>query len=496
MQIINVGAVLVCFLIVSNFIRPIWYELFEVVGVTNTSGEIVISPAGLVNETTIKSKTLKVREHIDTSLLVIPVLILAYLVNSLLNYFFWQGALLDEEGKTMVPKLLMQLSAILIYLIALIIIVATQYPQILSQFLASVGVSGSVAAFLGQQPVKQAFTALSLNINKQVRKGDYIQLGDYTGTVDEIGWKSIRLTTMENNLLILPNIILVNSIYTNFTRNKQRYLDIEVLVNANVQPKRVNSLLRRSALDSPLVIGEPIISLVDIKEFRARYIVRVLTEHGFDNDVRSSVLSSVWYMLRRENIHPDFKDSKIDNPIERAKELLNNVEILAPFNKEDDAHIAQHAEWLFYGPPERVVIEGETDAFLYIIAQGNLEVSIKQKNGENDLVVATLGKNTIFGEMALLTGEPRKATVRAIDDVLLCRISKETIKPILLARPEILEELSEKLAERQMENQRKSAEHSIELESKQKHTITNKLLSLMKNFFKEEEETKGKIEAI
>jgi CRP-like cAMP-binding protein len=124
---------------------------------------------------------------------------------------------------------------------------------------------------------------------------------------------------------------------------------------------------------------------------------------------------------------------------------------------------------------------------LYIIAEGEVSILIKQSNGAEQ-EVDRKGKNEILGENSFLTGEPRSATVRSLGESLLCRISKNVLKPILLNRPEIMEDLSQMLAQRELENERKSKEFDEKTMVQKKESSAKKFLDLIKGFFKEDEE--------
>ena len=78
--------------------------------------------------------------------------------------------------------------------------------------------------------------------------------------------------------------------------------------------------------------------------------------------------------------------------------------------------------------------------------------------------VATLEPGMVFGEFALLTGEERTATVRAVCEVLLYEISKEALQPIIEARPQLIVELSLLMAERLSERRNAIERHMQEEE--------------------------------
>ncbi len=438
---------------------------------------------------------INVRDHLDRSYAVLPILILAYFINSLLSYFLWYGTLTDEEGQPVVPQILRQLTSVALYLIAVAVIIQIIAPDSLNTFLATVGTSGAVAAFLAQEPIKQAFTALSLNITKRIRKGDIIELDGHRGRVEEIGWKSIKLTTPNDSQLTIPNNILVNNIHYNHSRPQEdQYFSVQVNVIENVPPDKVIRLLTRTAWHLGCLSQEPRVVLLELTEFRARYAVEVWINKGDREVERSNLLSMIWFMLRRESIHPIPHEGLQKNSVENAKSLFNRVPILEPFSAEEDDTLAQAAQWRHYGPRERVVIQGDTDAALFIVAEGSLGVYINSENlkegesAERKSIgnrVATLSKNNLFGETALLTGEARGATVVAETEVLLLRVSKEAIQPILANRPKIMEELSDKIAERQLDAQKKVAGFSQKDMDKEKNTLSKKLFGLMSNFFKE-----------
>ena len=98
---------------------------------------------------------------------------------------------------------------------------------------------------------------------------------------------------------------------------------------------------------------------------------------------------------------------------------------------------------------EIVIQQGDYGEELFIVERGELDVLIDAHDGMQH--VATLRKDQFFGEMSLMTGEERKATIRATDEVTLLVVSRETLQPILEASPDLANEISEVLAERELE---------------------------------------------
>jgi len=125
---------------------------------------------------------------------------------------------------------------------------------------------------------------------------------------------------------------------------------------------------------------------------------------------------------------------------------------------------------------ELVIKKGAQENWMYLVAEGTLEVKIETKSGEF-VTVANLWPCDFLGEMSMLTGAARSADVYAKVDSILLQISAEDMAPLLNANPELVKLFSNALAERSAQNQqfsnRDSRLEQIEQESK---TILNKIL--------------------
>ena len=95
-----------------------------------------------------------------------------------------------------------------------------------------------------------------------------------------------------------------------------------------------------------------------------------------------------------------------------------------------------------------MIEEGSPGDSMFVLLRGEADVLVS-KNGST-IQVATLNAGDCFGEMSLLTGEPRSATVRADRDCYVMEIGKPTMAEVLQSAPECLVQLSELLAQRKM----------------------------------------------
>jgi CRP-like cAMP-binding protein len=104
-----------------------------------------------------------------------------------------------------------------------------------------------------------------------------------------------------------------------------------------------------------------------------------------------------------------------------------------------------------FGRGESIIEEGAAGDSMFIVLRGNAQVTIS-KNGSS-IPVAAMSAGDCFGEMSLLTGEPRSATVRAEGDCYVMEIGKSVMADVLREAPACLEQLSELLAQRRLKTE-------------------------------------------
>ena len=162
--------------------------------------------------------------------------------------------------------------------------------------------------------------------------------------------------------------------------------------------------------------------------------------------------SAVAALQRRDGYSPDLA-LDVRPPTEPAAtpravgEILRKVPLFAPLLEREIDHLARSARRERFGPMDRLMIQGEQGPSLMIVESGEAEVLVRV-DGE-DRTLSTVGPGAILGERALLTGEPRGATVRALSEVVVLELSHTAVQPIIGARPQLVVELSLLLAARQ-----------------------------------------------
>src|SRR5262249_25486516 len=161
---------------------------------------------------------------------------------------------------------------------------------------------------------------------------------------------------------------------------------------------------------------------------------------------------ALWYHLRRNEIDmpfpirniymhgPEQIEAQREKLLKKLADTIGNVYLFAPLDDEERLLIADKLVELRYAHNELIIKEGEQDETFFIIEKGTVEVYLVSPHGSRK-ILTTLGPGEFFGEMALLTGQKRTANVRAITDVRVYRLDKDSFKEILERKPEILDEI-------------------------------------------------------
>jgi CRP-like cAMP-binding protein len=150
-------------------------------------------------------------------------------------------------------------------------------------------------------------------------------------------------------------------------------------------------------------------------------------------------------------------------PASEIETLLAGVPILALLEPDERRALARAARPLTLGPTERLVVQGHEGGSLFVLADGELEVLLRRDDGE-DVLVDTMRKGAVVGEMSLLTGEPRTATVRALDGAVVYEIGAQQYGPLLRAHPQLVDVLARVMVDRLRERRRRLDARAAERE--------------------------------
>jgi CRP-like cAMP-binding protein len=180
-------------------------------------------------------------------------------------------------------------------------------------------------------------------------------------------------------------------------------------------------------------------------------------------------------------VSEESRGRSLERELERRDRVLRCVDFLDVLPPEAHRALAAAAVVRLYAPGEVIVSYGETSGELYIIDRGTVVVELPRED-RSAREIARLGSGKFFGEMGLMTGEQRKATVRAADECELIVISHEAFHSTLAENAGVIEKISELLLSRQAELDAAIDSRDTMVEPMQDRS--KRLISQIKSFFK------------
>src|SRR5437773_4644810 len=434
------------------------------------------------------------RNHVGAA----AILLSTALVVALVNRYVWDFYF-EKKQQTPIPHFLREVVGGIIFLIALLFVLSAGYhaEAQLKGVLAGSGVVAIILGFAGQNFFAGIIGGVAIQINRPYKVGDWLQVGERFAEVMEINWRSTRLRTNDAIYLDIPNNEMVSHTIVNLHYPTDVHaMRIRVGVEYKNPPSRVKDALFRAASTAEGVLAEPKVKifLVDFADFAVIYEIKFyMGNHSRINEISDAVRTNIWYELKRQRIRIPFPirtlhlERHAPRPVEEgheeARAILRGEPLFQCLSDDQIDSLVKQSELNHFGRGERVIEEGAEGDSMFILLRGAAQVSIS-KNGSS-IPVATLRSGDCFGEMSLLTGEKRSATVRADGDCYVMEISKATMGEVIRDSPECLKQLSELLAKRKMETEgilKDAAISSADQAAKQRE-YTATFLNRLKTFF-------------
>jgi small-conductance mechanosensitive channel/CRP-like cAMP-binding protein len=401
------------------------------------------------------------RDHLGSIL----ILLTTAVVVALIDRYVWD-IYFEHKKQTPIPHFPRQLAALLLYLLVLLAVLWYGYHagHWLTGLLATSGIAAILIGLAGQNLLGGIIAGVSLQISRPYKVGDWLQVGERFAEVMEINWRSTRLRTNDNIYLDIPNNEIVRQTIINLHYPTEMHaMRIRIGVDYSTPPNRVKDTLFRAASTAAGVLAQPPVKvfLVDFADHAIIYEVKYyMANHSRINEINDAVRTNIWYEFKRQRIRIPFPvrtlhlERRAPRPAddqEEARVILRADPLFQCLTEEQLDTIVKQSRLDHFGRGERVIEEGAEGDSMFVLLRGAAQVLVA-KNGST-IPVATLNSGDCFGEMSLLTGERRSATVRAQGDCYVMEISKPVMAEIIRDAPDCLRQLSEILARRKMETE-------------------------------------------
>jgi hypothetical protein len=225
--------------------------------------------------------------------------------------------------------------------------------------------------------------------------------------------------------------------------------------------------------DVPQVLRNPPpeVLVSNYSDFAIAYQINYwIADYGVQEHVRDRVASSLWYALKRHSIEIPFptrtvhvrdanrdQDERPDADFERELMFdLRQVDWLRGLNEDELRLLVPTVAVRQFGAGEMLIREGEQGDSMFIVRSGKAEVFARTADGQTRHL-RTYNRGDFTGEMALMTGEPRTASVRAITDVEVIEMDREGFARLFKEHPDAAAGIGDIITERNRERLEKLA---------------------------------------
>jgi small-conductance mechanosensitive channel len=334
--------------------------------------------------------------------------------------------------------------------------------------------STAVAALVGfglQEQLANAFAGLAIQLEKPFRVGHWITVDGHEGRVAEVTWRATKIRTKAGNFVVLPNNMVSQAAISNYSEPAApTRVQVDVGASYLVPPNEVVDAIQTAMRRVPriLTVPEPDVLFSEFGDSALIYHARFwIDDFGIDLLIKHDVRTAIYYEFHRRDIEipwpitVEYKrlDVPKDTPEIRAgyQRALAAVSVLAPLPEEAHHALAQAARPRLFGEGEVIVREGEAGSSMFVVRDGRVSISV----GPDGREVAVTEAGGYFGEMSLLTGDQRSATVTAKTDCFVLEIRAEDFGAWVRTRPDVVDLLAVAATDRRRELDGRRAEPGV-----------------------------------
>ena len=390
------------------------------------------------------------------------------------------------------PALVHVVVALTLYFVLGLIIASLVFHQTLTGAIATSAVASVVLGLALQETLGNFFAGIALQVEQPFRIGDVVRASGEEGTVEAFNWRATTVRTVSNSRVVIPNAELARDSVEVFARRQESLRLVSVPAPYEVPPQQIASVVRAALVGVPGVLERPApqVRLASFDDSSLGYEVLYWTEDPLRTAAMDAqIRERVWYAFARNAISIPFPhevqvpyvpppDAQEEDPVEERARWLGEVTLLAPLTSEERLRLAAKARTLLYGPGETILRAGGAGDSMFVVLRGRVEIRVQKD--DRKVRVAEVSAGEVIGEMSLLTGEPRSADARALDEVELVEVRKAEMKEVLADNEGLAHALADEITQR-LEHR---ADALSDLDAETEGPVTHaSLLSRIRRFF-------------
>jgi small-conductance mechanosensitive channel len=419
-------------------------------------------------------------------------------VDGLIRHYYWHRYL-QRRRNLETPALIQDLLTIALFLLGLSIGLWWQEGFSFTGFITASGATAIVLGIALQTVIQDLFSGLSINLDGSYSLGDWLTV--YTdqmpepiyGRVAHITWRSTFLALDDGRRLMVPNhLVTANPVMNHSRPADAKRLSVEVGVDGRMPAERVMDMLLGEAFKAVRRPGlartpEPTVLLSRLTQDAMFYEIRF---YYYPDQIepaaaKSAVLFAAQDVIIQNRMPQPVTQIELTKPPDldlvfdttEVRRALHHATLFAHvLNEEQSSELARLSKRVEFPRGANLMQQGDPAASMFIILEGAARVSVLGQNND-PREVAVLAAGDVVGEMSLLTGDPRSATVTALTRVCVLEITKSPMEVLLKSSPELLQRFSHVLAKREQERA------AIANRVIQVAAVEQDLMARMRNFF-------------
>lgn len=353
----------------------------------------------------------------------------------------------------------------------------------ISVLLTSTAIVTGVIGFAMQGVLGNLLAGMSLHASRSIPVGDWVEVDGTIGQVTLVNWRETRLRTTGGHVVIVPNGRLADTTLRNFSSpTSLRRHQIPVSASYGDPPGDVIAALLEAAHSVPEVEKNPgpEAYVTGFKDFCIDYVLRFWSrQYERRTPIEGDVMRMIWYQFNRRGIEIPFPmsgrvldnfmqavhaqrfekplASEIDRVVEDlirsdfGRRLMAGPDGVCILSRDELKAMARDVKRTRFTRGETLMRQQDEGESFYVLVQGKVHGRIANAGSARD-VEFDLQPGSLLGEMSLLTGLPRSATMTATTDCELLEFNRDAFTRLLSLREEIPHVLSDLAAARAKEN--------------------------------------------
>jgi len=342
----------------------------------------------------------------------------------------------------------------------------------LSSLVTSTAVVTAVLAFAMQDTLGNILSGLALQLDQSICLGDWLEFEDMFGEVVQVQWRHTAIMTRFGEKILIPNSDLMKNRVKIIGGHTVpgRYITLFFYGTYAVPPAEVVEVVQqtlvKTRIEGSLPARPPVVQVMDFENGQITYALRCwIADPRRVGAIRSIMWQHLYALFQRQGWYLSAPNKDLSIIAMRHKkeaqsatqhhskaqkiDFLRQIKLLSPLNQKELSALCTQLKTVSFVRGATLIEQGTAGDSMFIMVSGRAAIHVQYQDTHH--CVAVLGSGQVIGEMSLLTGEPRQATVIAEQNLVCYELDKHSFASIIEQRPELAESMAELLSARTQE---------------------------------------------